>query len=262
MSAPERPSVTLHADQEHGGIRLVVLIGLFVGLLLGFQLVWRLLAAFAPAAWQDYGVFLSCVGAIPVALLLIWGLEKLLKRVWRSGLSITLDDRGLYVNDRRGGVPATTADEPAMLWTNNMSQLRWYFRLTGYQRGGGERRVPDKWLCLAAELQADEARLSVYTFMPPDKAAEWTQNPKQNFHVINLAELYASPNRARLGPPERPNLPTHLLQTKAARYWLAERRRWEYGIELTPEDFATLLDYAGRGASTPASPINQEDPHV
>ena len=45
-------------------------------------------------------------------------------------------------------------------------------------------------------------------------------------------------------------------------YWLAERRRWEYGIELTPEDFAMLLDYAGRGASTLASPINQEDPHV
>lgn len=267
MSTSARPPVTLYADQEHGGIRFVVLAGLLVGLIIGFQLVWRLLAAFAPAAWRDYAVVLSCTGAIPVALLLIWVLEKFLKRVWRSGLSITLDDRGVYVHDRRGGAPAPTSDEPAMLWANNMGRLCWYFRLSGYPRGGRERRVSNKWLCLATELQVDESRLSVYTFMPPDKAAHWTKNPKEQFHVINPSELYQGSSRVRFGPPDRPHLSNSLLQTKEARYWLAERRRWEYGIELTPEDFATLLDYAGRGASEPTSPINraamaQEEPHV
>lgn len=266
MSTSARPPVTLYADQEHGGIRFVVLAGLLVGLLIGFQLVWRLLMAFAPA-WRDYAVVLSCTGAIPVALLLIWVLEKFLKRVWHSGLSITLDDHGLYVHDRRGGAPAPSSDEPAMLWANNMGRLCWYFRLSGYPRGGRERRVSNKWLCLATELQVDESRLSVYTFMPPDKAAHWTKNPKEQFHVINPSELYQGSSRVRFGPPDRPHLSNSLLQTKEARYWLAERRRWEYGIELTPEDFATLLDYAGRGAGEPTSPINratmaQEEPHV
>lgn len=249
MAVTERPPVVLHADQEHSGIRLVVFIGLFIGLLIGFQLVSWLLDAVAPDGWQDYSVFLSCAGSLPIALLFIWVLEKILKRVWHSGLGIALDDRGLYVHDQRGETPVQPSSEPAMKWSNNMGQLRWYFRLSGYPRGGRERRVPAKWLCLAAELQEDESRLSVYTFMPPDKADAWTQNPKETFRIIDPAELYKSSTRTRFGPPERPNLPTHLLQTKEARYWLAERRRWEYGIELTPEDFATLLDYASRGAS-------------
>jgi hypothetical protein len=267
MSASERPPVVLHADQEHSGIRFAIFIGLFVGFIIGYFLVSRLLQALGPVGWQDYHIFLSCAGSVPVALLFIWLLEKFLKRVWHSGLSIALDDLGLYVDDRRGGAPSRRSDEPAMIWADNMGQLRWYFRLSGYPRGGRERRVPAKWLCLAVELQQDESRLSAYTFMPPDKAAAWTQSPKQGFHIINLAELYQGTTRMRVGPPERPNLPNYLLQTKEARYWLAERRRWEYGIELTPEDFARLLDYASRGASTAGPTTNeatmaQEESHV
>jgi hypothetical protein len=248
MSAPENAPVILHADQEHSGIRLAVFIGLFVGFLLGFRLVALALETLAPRGWQDYVPFLSCVGALPIALGFIWGLERFLKRVWHSGLSIALDPRGLFVDDRRDGAKPRPADEPAMTWSANMSQLRWYFRLSGYARGGRERRVPAKWLCLAAELQQDEARLSVYTFMPPDKAAVWIETPRQGFHFINQAELYQSSARSRFGPPVRPTIPQHLLQTKDARYWLAERRRWEFGIELTPDDFATLLGFADRGA--------------
>lgn len=267
MFAAQRPPVILHADQEHSGIRLAVFIGLFVGFVIGYALASWAIDAFAPDGWQDYSVFLSCAGSVPVALLFIWGLEKLLKRVWHSGLSIALDERGLYVHDRRNGRPARPSDAPAMTWSGNMGQLRWYFRLSGYPRGGRERRVPANWLCLAVELQVDESRLSAYAFMPPDKAATWTQNPRQAFHIINPAELYQSSSRTRFGPPERPTIPNHLLQTKEARYWLAERRRWEYGIELTPEDFATLLEYAGRGASASGPPTTeatsaQEESHV
>lgn len=244
MSASEKSPVILHTDQEHSGIRLTIFIALFAGYIIGFQLVALMLRALAPPAWLDYATFLSCVGALPIALLFIWGLEKVLKRVWHSGLSIMLDERGLTIRDERGGLAATPATEPAMIWSAYLGQLRWYFRLKGYPRGGRERRISPKWLCLAVEFLQDDARLSVFTFIPPDKAAAWIDDSRQGFHPINPAELYDSSLRSRLGPPERPTLPNHLLQSRDARYWLAERRRWEFGIELSPEDFATLLRYA------------------
>ncbi len=56
-----------------------------------------------------------------------------------------------------------------------------------------------------------------------------------------MVELYDNTMRSRIGPPSRPDIPNRLLQSKDGRYWLAERRRWEYGIELTPDDFGTLM---------------------
>lgn len=253
MVAPHQDPVVLHADQEHSGIRLAIFVALFVGLLAGFRLINVLLEAFAPPTVVDYAVFLSCVGSVPFALLVIWALEKVLKRYWHSGLSIALDGRGLTIHDRRDGNKAPPPTEPTMAWAANMSQLRWYFKVSGYARGGRERRISTKWFCLAAELQQDESRLSVFTFMPPEKAAAWTSDPKRAFHQINLAEIHDTSVRSRMGPPTRPTLPTHVLQKKDARYWLAERRRWEFGIELSPEDFGTLLRAADQAtAGTPA----------
>lgn len=250
MSAAAKGPIVLHADQEHSGIRLVIFIALFAGYFLGFQLVSWLLEAFAPPSLLDYTIFLSCVGGLPIALLIIWLLEKLLKRVWHSGLSLVLDERELIVHDRHDGA---TAETPALRWAENFSRLNWYFRLRGYSRGGRERRVPAQWLCLAMELQQDERRLNVYSLMPPETAAAFVDNPKQGFHILNPAEIYDNSVRSRIGPPSRPNIPNRLLQSKDGRYWLAERRRWEYGIELSPEDFAVLMQHVtvyGKAQST------------
>lgn len=251
MLADARHPVILHADQEHSGLRLTIFAALFVGLLLGFALMRWLLGAFAPATVQDYATFLSCVGAVPLALLLIWGLEKLLKRVWRSGLSLELNERGIVVYDRRGEgareeyvTAPGSALEPDIRWDGNLSQINWYFRLSGYPRAGQERRAPAKWLCLATELHQDGARLNVFTLMSPERAAAFIDNPRLPFQRLNPAELYDRSARGRLGPPSRPLIPNSVLHTKDGRYWLAERRRWEYGVELTPNDFATLMEYA------------------
>ena len=241
MSAPASSPIVLHADQEHSGIRTAIFLALLAGLPIGFFLARWLLSALAPPSIQDYAIFLSCVGAAPIALLIIWGLEKLLKRVWHSGLSLVLDNRGLAVHDRREGATVDPNAPPVFLWSAHMGQLNWYFRLRGYPRGGRERRAPAKWLCLTTELQQDDTRLSVFTFMSPAAAAPWIDDTRQGFHIINPAEVYDRSARSRLGPPVRPTIPHRLLQSKDARYWLAERRRWEYGIELTPDDFATLM---------------------
>jgi hypothetical protein len=39
---------------------------------------------------------------------------------------------------------------------------------------------------------------------------------------------------------------TDLLRGKDGRFWLAEQRRWQQGIELTPDDFETFIDYVRR----------------
>jgi hypothetical protein len=254
MPAGKSPLV-MHADQEHGGIRLAVFIALFVGFLIGFFLVFFLLEAFAPPALLDYAIFLSCVGAAPVALLITWLVEKALKRVWPSGISLILDEWGIRVRDRRVGEehnespgvqsgPQQAQSAPMMTWGANLGQLNWYFRLSGYTRGGSERRIPAKWYCLATEFQQDELRLSVFTFLPPDATSDLVSQPGCHFQLLNLAELYQGGVRSRVGPPSRPTLTNNLLQSREGRYWLAERRRWEYGLELTPKDFTTLVNHA------------------
>lgn len=255
MSAAGKTPIILHADQEHGGIRLVVFMALFIAYFIGFQLVALLIETLAPPSLLDYTTFLACIGAAPLALLMIWVLEKVLKQVWHSGVSLALDDRGLTVHDKRAvsgpGENLTdkagdgdNAEGSTLAWSTNIAKLYWYFRLSGYARGGRERRIPAKWYCLATEWQQDESRLSVYTFVPPDEVARWTEQSRFRFQLLNLAELSEGGLRLRIGPPTRPTLPNRLLQSKEGRYWLAERRRWEYGIELTPEDYATLIDYA------------------
>lgn len=269
MSPLEREPVVLHADQEHGGIRLVIFLALFLAYFIGFQIVLWLLNTLAPEPLRDYTFFLSCIGALPLAVLFIWLLENLLKRIWHSGLSLELDRRGITVNDRRRDVapsPLLAAGDrepgqPAITWTGNLTQLNWYFRLSGYPRGGRERRVSAKWLCLATELHQDGSRLNVFTFAPPDAAEAWIDNARLAFHRLNPAEIYDTSMRSRIGPPSRPTIPNPLLHSKDGRYWLAERRRWEYGVELTPADFATLMHYVqagmegGETASHPAPTV-------
>ena len=248
----EHQPVVLHADQEHSGIRLVIFISLFIAYFLSYQLVYRLLLALAPDSILDYAIFLSCVGGLPVALLSIWGLEGILKRVWHSGLSLELDSQGITVHDQRRDVmfssPVGDSDRsPAITWGGNLTQLNWYFPLSGYPRGGRERRVSAKWLCRATELQQDGARLNVFALMPPKQAVQWTGSQRLDFRRLNPAGLYTTTVRTRLSPPSRPTIPNELLHSKDGRYWLAERRRWEYGVELTPKDFATLMNYAQAG---------------
>lgn len=241
----------LHADQEHSGLRTAVFFSLFIALALAFFLLRNLLPSFLPVDFYDYIWFLSCIGSIPLALVAVWGVELTLKRYWHSGLSLVLDDVGVYVEDKRSGQvtleanPKGMTGEPALRWDEAIRYTNWYFRLSGYTRGGRERRLPPKWLCLASELQQDDNRLNVFTFMPPDQAEQFIQQ-KQGplvFHPIHPAELQGNTLRSRFGPPTRPSIPNQLLHSKDGRYWLAERRRWEQGIELTAADFRTLFAY-------------------
>ena len=225
----------LHADQEHDRLRVSITVLILVSIWLGYRLIYGALELFASDAVRDYTVFLSCIGGVPLGLALVWGIEKLLKRVWHSGNSLTLQDATILVQQRDYDTQRFDVSEQIDL-------MRWYFRLGGYARGGSERRVAKNWYCLALQLQQEDNRLVVYTFVPPGQAVTAAQEPDSDFHEIHLKDVYtAHPGIMR--PPSRPEIPAEVLRGKDGRFWLAERRRWHEGLELTREDFATLMEF-------------------
>ncbi len=212
-----------------------MLISLIVALWLSFVALRALITQIWPAS--DYIGLLSCVGSFPPALFLIWFVERTLKRVWHSGNSLTIDEMGIHAKGGNQG-------EQFLSWSPNMTNLNWFFQLKGFQRGGHERRVPKQWLCLACQLQLDEERIVAYSFLNRQIAERLVTNSRagQRFHEIFPADVHRSSLASRVGPPVRPEIPTEVLAGSDGRYWLAERRRWFEGFELTPEDFEILMN--------------------
>jgi hypothetical protein len=236
MAASDPSPIVLHADQEHSGIRVTVLLVLVVTIWPSFLLARLLLSSLFPQS--DYLGILSCIGALPLALALVWAVEQWLKRVWPSGRQLTIVE---------GTIKATEPgrEDKVLKLSDNLTHLSWYFRLGEYARGGHERRVPKQWLCLSSQLQQDEQRLVVYTYMSVNKAASLIQdgNPYFGFQQIFPGEVYDTSFRSRIGPPSRPKIPASMLAGSDGQFWLAERRRWAEGFELSPDDFKTLVQF-------------------
>lgn len=246
MRAVESPRIVLHADKEHAGLRLVALLSLFAAYVIGFFLLGWLIDTLAPPRLAEYGTFLACVGGLPLALLVTWALESALKNVWHSGLRLELDQAGIEVNDtRRQTQLHRLVPAPRLAWSEDTRVTNWYFGLAGYPRGGRERRIDKHWLCLATELLQNETRLIVYSFVPPAEANQLAAIAPGGmaFRELSPSEVYDSSLRSRFVPPTRPTIPADVLHGPDGRYWLAERRRWERGIELAPEDYRIFLHH-------------------
>jgi hypothetical protein len=236
-TSPNHPKV-LHADQEHTGLRTAVMILLFITLLLAFWIIRAMLIRSSPAGDPDYAFIMACGGAFPVALAVVWLAEKLMKQYWPSGRFVTLMGDGIQVQAEPG--------EPLTLTSSSaIAPLFWHFDLSGWQRGGRERRVPRSWLCLAVELKVGKTQVIVYTYLSRSQAQKWlsaTDSPVQ-FHKISPLEVYDNSIRSRMTGPSRPEIPAAVLTGKDGRYWLAERRRWTEGLELTPKEFELFMNH-------------------
>jgi hypothetical protein len=234
MDSLKSETIVLQADQEHSGIRGVVLLGMVVAVWLSFVLLRALLSMLVPSS--DYVGLFSCLASLPVALAAVWAGEQGLKRVWPSGRSITFSQDGVTA-------VAKGEEEVSIGWSEETRLTRWYFQLSGYQRGGHERRVPKGWLCLACQIQLDEKRIIAYSYLPKKKASMLLSggSDSHDFRRLNPSDVYESSVRSRLGPPSRPTIPTSVLAGKDGRFWLAERRRWIEGFELTSADFGQLM---------------------
>lgn len=232
---PDQPTnspLILHTDPEHNGIRLAVPFLLVLGVAAGYGLLNLLLALFFPAL--DTAGLLACAGGAPLGLGLAAAGENWLKRVWHSGTRLVCDEQGMAVwQGSRPGQSFLTAHE--------LHLLAWQFTLTGYPRGGRERRVPEGWLCLAGQIQQDENQVVLYCYLSPKAAGPLLQ--QQTFHKLNIGDVYDNSVRSRMLQPTRPKIPSQVIAGKAGRYWLGERNRWHEGLELSPQDFLRLLTH-------------------
>lgn len=237
MSATPSAPIVLHADQEHVGLRLTVILLLFMLTILFFVLLNTLWPRLAPPGLADFAFVVACSSSLFLALAAVWGIEQGLKRIWHSGRLLTLNKDGILVQDL--DIPPYTLN-----WNGNMNQLYWRFTLKGYKRGGRERRVPEKWMCLAIQVREGENQLITYTYVAPKKAEEMmAHHGRAHFDEIYPADVYAGDGRNRyLSLPSRPEkIPADILAGKDGKQWLAEQRRWVEGFELTNQDFETFI---------------------
>lgn len=223
-------SIVLQADPEHTGLRFAVPLILLISFWLGYLLMSFVLRRAFPE-WESV-VFLSCLGAIPISLLVAGVSEVVLKRVWPSGREVIIrpDIIILHRSDE--------ADKCVEL-NQRMDQLWWAFPLGDYPRGGRERRMPRGHWCVAGQLQQDGERLVLFCFAPEERVRAW--NDRYDLRELNPEVVYDTSFQARMGAPIRPDIPSDVITGDDGRHWLAERNRWREGVELEAGDFGTLL---------------------
>lgn len=217
----------LYANEERDAIRLVIPAIMVVGTVGGFVL---LRAVLPDGGFRTLG---SCAGGLILALALAGLVEYGSKRFWPSAERFVV---------RGDGVELSRPGQPTLNFQSNSFAMStyWYFPLTDYPRGGRERRLPTHWICLACQLQQDEDRMNVYTFVAPRKARPLID--EYGFQQIYPKDVYDTSFRARMTLPTRPEIPPEVIAGKEGRLWLAERNRWHDGLELSLADFATFLE--------------------
>jgi hypothetical protein len=226
-----KPNATvLKVDPEHAGLRVTVILVLVAASGLSFLLLRELLTTYLPQLGSP--AILACLGALPVALAVSAGVEGLLKRSWASGRRLVLEPERLRL--QRSGV-----DETVLRWDEPLTDTWWHFRVAGYPRGGRERRIPDRWHCIAGQLQQEGNRIVAYAFVSPSRLD--SLKGEHPFFTLEPRDVYDNSLRRRLEGPVRPELPAEVIAGESGRFWLAERNRWQQGVELAPDDFKTLL---------------------
>ncbi len=249
MAIEESTPTILHADPEHGGLRFVVIIVLILNLVVGFFLIQLLLNLLASDTLLiEFATILSCTLSIPFALGISWVVEGILRREWHSGKSLTLNNDSLVYQfppeqdeETEDKITQITFD-----WSKRVIVLYWYFSLKGYPRAGRERRVSNKWIGLACQIQQDESRFITFCYMPSQSAEKWIDNKdlSEPFVKISLAEVYKQAGqKRRASASKRPSIDTSLLTSSEGRFWLAEQRRWKIGVELSQKDFESFVNY-------------------
>jgi len=219
-----------HLDQEHTGVRYAIIGTLFLTFLLGYWLSSYLLRTLFPEISTT--AILSCLGAVPISLLFAAGVEWMLKRTWHSGRTLAVDSENITLHLPEG-------KDRVIFRRKILNQLWWQLPLSGYARGGRERRMPAKWYCMAGQLQQDETRIVVYCYVSPKRRRRWLDS--YEFEKLSPEDVYNTSFSGRIGSPNRPELPPEVIAGRQGRFWLAERNRWRDGVEMSQEDFEQFL---------------------
>lgn len=206
-------STTFPLDPNHLGIRVVVLVSMFLSAVLGFILVptitdWLGLILI-PRFWIALG------GAVGAFALIGTQVERILRRYWPSGKQLIVTPDTVTLKWSRQAVTTIDRSRPA-------EHSRWYFVIPR-KRG----IVNSGWYCASLHMRQEENRIILYTFIPPESAEHLNGWKK-------FERLYPRP----LDPAG-----TSTLQTDPqASLREQEAQRWNSGSEMEPTEFARFLN--------------------
>jgi hypothetical protein len=222
------PTRVMLLDTEHGGVRLLLIVLTVIGFLAGYALTTSLVAALKLDVATGCLAFIA--GFVAAMALALAG-ERLLKRLWPSGRTLTLAPDGLRYQNR------CKKDEREICfdWDRRINLLAWRFSVAR-----GSARAPKGWIVLGLQLLQDESQLSLYTLMPPKEA---TALPDYEIFILLMS-------RAAI---EKGGISLRELGEQR-RLLGAEDARWRNGAEVRREDFPSLIAAITR--HVPADQIN------
>lgn len=209
ISLPEGTgSVVFDVDPEHNGLRLAAL-GAFIVVGSASYLIVSNLFGIGLAV-------LPLVLALLIAYGAAYGVERVLKRTWKSGRMVQLNSAGVMLQNKGRIEASALFEDPAQV-------LMWRFVVSR------QTRVPKGWLMLALSIHHDTSVLPVYTFLPPEGIASFP---------YGAAFTLLEPSQKRAPNDARPDL---RLAGEQRRLREAESGRWAFGAEMTATDFAAYV---------------------
>jgi len=252
VRASSEPSVrTFPVDVEHGGIRIalpVIMIagGIALYVLLSSQILVlvpdrgagvigrQLVTALeyqmpdmpfdpgsAPFLRDANGIIGFVVGLLG-ALLIGAIADRLLKRFWPSGRTLTLEDGTLRLRNVRG-----TPSEVVVTLDRRVNVTSWQFTVRR-----SSPRAQRGWHMLAYQLLQDDSQIVVYSFMTP-----------KAFAALPDADRFVELKSEPAPRPGRQNANVQSLRTNSEQKRIAavDAIRLEIGAELRPADFGVVL---------------------
>lgn len=202
---------TFPLDVEHGGIRLALPL---IALLSFFALLWLLSNVLRGEESLCLNVMLSGVGALGAMALS----DGVLKRVWKSGRSLSINGKKLTVRDVR----SKHASEVTFDLAQRVNVLAWRFTVKR-----GSPRAPRGSVLLALQLLQNEESVALYTLLSAKEADE----------ALFAEFIQLMPRSAVI----QEKLPLREL-AQQRRLLQAEEQRWHEGAEMRRQDFILLLE--------------------
>jgi len=203
-------ALQFQVDSEHGGIRTVVMGTFFVVFVMGFAIANTLL----PTQGLNIVAFLIAIGA---GGLVAVPLERVLKKRWPSGRIVTLEaDR---VRLTKNG-----ATEQEMMASDAAQIMFWRFEVQK------RTRIPKGWSMLGCAIEHEGSYLVIYTFVSPDAL--------KTFDGADRFKALVSRKDATGQKDVRENM---RMAGEQRRLRDAEAHRWNFGAEMTLNDFVTYL---------------------
>ncbi|MHB8629208.1 MAG: hypothetical protein ACYDBJ_20510 [Aggregatilineales bacterium] len=189
--------------------------------------------------------FLGLVGALLIGAIA----DRLLKRYWPSGRTLTIDGQTLQLKDTRHA-----PSEIVIALDRRINTAGWQFTVRR-----SSPRAQRGWHMVAYQFLQDDTQIIVYTFMSP-----------KAFAVLPGADRFVelktdpTPRTAR----QTANVQALRVSSEQRRLDAIEAKRLECGAELQPQDFVTVLSVviprsdrprsASSSTSTPVASLHKD----